>query len=219
MFLSFEVMCDTMSTFIVLDGIDGSGKGEQLKRLHNFLFEKDKRNVILTTREPTYGIYGAKIRKILKQDTNPYEKSDLLLELYTKDREEHLKEIVNPFLFNESGEIRKYVLCDRYYYSTYAFQNAQGVPFEKIREMQKNFLKPTVAFILDLPPEVAFERINKNRESKEKFEELEFMKKLRENFLALKNKLDDNIIIIDASKSKEDVFNQILEHLKKLNLI
>ncbi|MCD6547044.1 MAG: dTMP kinase [Nanoarchaeota archaeon] len=204
--------------FIVLDGLDGCGKGEQIKRLHNFFFELDKRNIILTTREPTYGTYGVKIRKILKEEKDPYKNAELLLELYTKDREEHLEKTIKPFLFS-TGEINKIVLCDRYYHSTYAFQQAQGIPFERIYELQKDFLKPTITFILDLNPELALSRIQNGRANSEKFEKLEIMGKIRKNFLDLKNKLDEKIFVIDASKSKEEVFNQIVNVLKQENLV
>ena len=45
------------SFFIVVDGIDGSGKSEIVKLLHNYLFSKDKKYRILTTREPTHGAF------------------------------------------------------------------------------------------------------------------------------------------------------------------
>ena len=81
----------------------------------------------------------------------------------------------------------------------------------------KGFEKPDVAFILDLPPETALERISKSRNQKEKFEQLEFMKKLRKNFLQLPELLkEDTIRIIDASKGKEEVFKQLKEEMDKL---
>ena len=54
--------------FIVIDGIDGSGKSEIVKMLHNYLFSKNKKYRILTTREPTNGIYGNKIREMLRKE-------------------------------------------------------------------------------------------------------------------------------------------------------
>ena len=54
--------------FIVLEGLDGCGKGEQIKRLHNFFFDKSRKYIILTTREPTYGKYGIEIRKLYPND-------------------------------------------------------------------------------------------------------------------------------------------------------
>jgi dTMP kinase len=206
-------------TFIVVEGIDGCGKGEQIKRLHNFLFDSDKRNVVLSTREPTYGKYGLQIRKKLKEDKDPMKDGELMLDLYTKDRKDHLDTLVLPFIKRESGEMNHIVLCDRYYHSTYAFQQAQGIPFEKIHSSQKGFLKPDLTFIIDLDPKIAISRMSKVRDGAEKFEKLDFMTVLRKNYLALKEKLGENIIIINGEKSKDEVFEQILDVLKKERVV
>jgi len=202
------------SLFIVLDGIDGSGKSEMVKLIHNYLFSKNKKYRILTTREPTNGTYGSKIRKMLKEEEDPFKNAEKLLDLFTKDRQEHLKNTILPFL-NHKNEIEcNIVICDRYYYSTIVFQYAQGLTLEKIIGKNKDFRKPDIALILDIEAETALERI-KHRE-KEKFEKLEFMKKLRKNFLDLKNHLEDNIVIINASKSKEDVFEVLKKEIDKI---
>lgn len=200
--------------FIVLDGLDGAGKGEMILRIHNYLFSKNKSISILTTREPTYGKHGKKIRELLSRDNNPKENSDIILELFVKDREEHLREIIVPFLEKKSGNLNV-VLCDRYYYSTIAYQHAQGISLDKLISVNKKFLKPDIAFILDLPGNIAYQRIQTRERNKRKdmFETLEFLKKARENFLQLKDILDDNILIIDASKQKEAVFQEIKKEL------
>ena len=202
------------SLFLVLDGIDGSGKSEQVKLLHNYLFSKNKKYRILTTREPTNGIYGAEIRRMLKEEKNPLNNAEKLLDLFTKDRAEHLKKTILPFLEHSNDIECNIVISDRYYYSTIVFQHSQGLDIKKIIGQNKQFRQPDIAFILDLPPETALERIG-HRE-KEKFEKLEFMKKIRKNFLSLKNHLDDNIIIIDASKTKEKVFEDIKKEIDKI---
>ena len=199
--------------FIVLDGLDGSGKGELIKELHNYLFSKNKNYRLLTTREPTNGKYGKEIRAILKEEKDPLKNAEKLLNLYVKDREHHLKTLIEPFLSEENSHI---VLCDRYYYSTIAYQVAQGIELNKALDLNKDFRKPTIAFILDVDPEIALERINKARPSTEKFEKLDFMKKLRKNFLNLKTQLKDNIKIIDANKPLEEVFEQIKEEIEAL---
>ena len=204
--------------FIVIEGIDGCGKGEQIKRLQNYFFEKDKRNIVLTTREPTYGNYGMRIRQILRDDKDPLHNAELMLELYTKDRKEHLDTLILPFLARKTGEINHILLCDRYYHSTYAFQQTQGIPFEKIHDMEKDFKKPNITFILDVSPETALSRISSDRNGSEKFEKIEFMQDLRDNYLKLKEQLKEKIYIVDASKSREDVFNNILNSLKENNL-
>lgn len=201
------------SLFIVIDGMDGSGKSELIKLLHNYLFTKNKKYRILTTREPTNGTFGEKIRRFLIEEKDPCLNAEVLLELFTKDREEHLKNVILPFLENNDHELN-IILCDRYYYSTIAFQSTQGIDIERTLEENKNFRKPDIVFILDVKPEIALERI-KNRD-KEKFEQIEFMQKLRKNFLDLSNYLDDNIKIVDASKNLEGVFKDVKEEIDKL---
>jgi dTMP kinase len=200
--------------FIVLDGLDGSGKSEMVNLLHNYLFSKSRKYRILTTREPTSGAYGREVRDILKRETDPGINGQKLLELFIKDREEHLKNTILPFLNKPNGHEGNIVVCDRYYYSTIAFQAVQGLDMKMLIEINKEFLRPDIAFILDIKPEIALERI-KGRE-KEKFEKLEFMKKLRMKFLELPELLKENIKIIDASKDKNVVFNEIKKDVDKL---
>jgi len=199
--------------FVVVDGMDGSGKGEVVKTLHNYLYSKNKRFDIMTTREPSDSSYGSKIREILKTEKDPMKNADKLFDLLIKDRDEHVNNVIKPFLSKGDFNV---VICDRYYYSNMAFQQTQGISFDKIVEANSNFLKPDIAFILDVDPEKALKRIKKARDTKEKFEELEFMNKLRKNFLDLKNKLDDNIIIIDSNKTLDKVFEDIRKEIKKI---
>ena len=200
--------------FIVIDGIDGSGKGEIVKMLHNYLFSKHKRYRILTTREPTYGKYGNKIRAMLREEKKPESSSKKLLELFVKDRQEHLKNTIEPFLGNSNKNELNIVLCDRYYYSTIAFQSAQGLNVRYIIAKNKIFKKPDIAFILDVEPSVALKRIRHRQ--KEKFEQLEFMKKIRANFLKLPELLKDDIKIIDSAKSLKGVFGNVRKEVDKI---
>ena len=200
--------------FIVIDGIDGSGKGEIVKRLHNHLFSKSKSYSILTTREPTSGIHGMNIRKILETEKNPDANAGNLLELFIKDREEHVKNAIVPFLKNDDGGNKNIVLCDRYYHSTIAFQSTQGLEIKELIRKNEKFPKPDITFILDLEPETALKRMS-GRE-KEKFENLDFMKRLRKKFLELPKLLNEKIIVVDASKSPDRVFESIKEEVDKV---
>jgi len=198
--------------FIVIDGIDGSGKSAILKLLYNYLSSKNEYRII-TTREPTDGVHGKKIRAMLKEEKDPDSNKDMLLDLFIKDREYHLKNTVNPFL--DSGE-DKIVLCDRYYYSTIAFQSAQGIPTKTLIEKNKDFRKPDLALILDISPEIALERISNRKRKLEKFEQLKFMENIRSNFLELNKHLEDNIKIIDSSKDIDEVFKLVKQEIDKL---
>lgn len=200
--------------FIVVDGIDGSGKSEIVKMLHNYLFSTNKKYHILTTREPTNGHYGKQIRKMLREEKDPLSNSKKLMELFIKDREQHLKNTIEPFLKSNNRHKLNILLCDRYYYSTIAFQSAQGLDINKIINKNKKFKKPDIAFILDVEPSIALKRIEYRE--KEKFEKLEFMKKIRKNFLKLPKLLNDNIKIIDSSKPLKNVFEGIKKEIDKI---
>ena len=202
------------SLFIVVDGIDGSGKSEIVKMLHNYLFSKNKRYRILTTREPTHGRYGNKIREMLRLEKDPKGSREKISELFVKDRQEHLKNTIEPFLGKSCSNEANIVICDRYYYSTIAFQGAQGLDMKMLIGKNKNFRKPDIAFVLDANPSIALKRIA-DRE-KEKFEQLEFMEKIRENFLKLPKLLKDNIKIIDSNKSLNEVFKDVKEKIDEL---
>ena len=200
--------------FIVIDGIDGSGKSEIVKMLHNYLFSKNKKYRILTTREPTNGTYGSRLREVLKSDKDPKSGSKMLMDLFIKDRREHLDKVILPFLNNSSNEEVHIAICDRYYYSTIAFQGGQGIDVQEIIRKNGDFRKPDIAFILDLAPQVALERIKSRK--KEKFEELGFMERIRENFLRLPEILGDNMRIIDSSGKFNVVFENIRKEVDKI---
>ncbi len=202
------------SLFIVVDGIDGSGKSEIVKMLHNYLFSKGKRYRLLTTREPTNGVYGKQIRKMLTTEKDPKSNSKKLMNLFIKDRKEHLNYTIEPFLKKSEYHDINIVICDRYYYSTITFQAAQGLEIEEIIAKNKGFRKPDIAFILDVEPAVALKRIEYRK--KEKFEQLNFMKKIRENFLKLPRLLKDNIKVIDSSKPLKDVFEDVKKEIDKI---
>jgi len=199
--------------FIVFEGIDGCGKSTQVSHLHNYLFRKDKRVRILSTREPTYGQYGKKVREMLSKHADPYSDSDKLLDLYVKDREEHLKHVIKPFLKSKDDNIH-IVLCDRYYYSTIVYQSVQGVDTTKVIDLNKDFLKPDLTIICDLEPEIALKRISSGR-AIEKFEKLDFMKKLRTRFLDLKELMPDNIAYIDTSGTEKETFDKIRKEVER----
>ncbi|MFH1827985.1 MAG: dTMP kinase [Nanoarchaeota archaeon] len=195
--------------FIVLDGIDGSGKGEVLKRLVDHFSKTLK---VVKTEEPTQGIYGKEIRQLLKEK-DPLNNKDKLLDLYIKDRGQHVNNVISPFLKNGSGLL----LCDRYYYSTIVYQSAQGILGQEVVIKNSGFPKPHICFILDLTAEKALDRITQRNRGLEKFEKIGFLKRIREGFLRLSNILnDDNIKIIDASKGKEEVFEAIKKEIEKL---
>jgi len=200
--------------FIVFDGLDGSGKSKMVRLFNKYFSLSNDEYNILETREPTDGKFGTEVRDILSRDEDPQLNAERLLELLIKDREEHLKKTIIPFIDRNDENKKNIVLCDRYYYSTIAFQSTQGLDIKMLLEKNVMFLKPDIAFIMDIKPETALARIKHRK--KEKFENLEFMNKLRNTFLNMPDLLNDNIKIIDASKDLNEVFEDIKKEINNI---
>ncbi|PIY59718.1 dTMP kinase [Candidatus Wolfebacteria bacterium CG_4_10_14_0_8_um_filter_37_11] len=199
--------------FIVLDGLDGSGKGTQVKLLANYFFDSNKKNHIFLTREPYNSEHYEEIRKLLKSGLNPRDNAERLAELFVADRRVHAALIES--LLSQGID----VVSDRYKYSTLAYQQTQGISLQKLIDMHKGILIPDLTLIIDTLAEIALERIIKDegREYKEVFEQKDFQEKLRENYLAFSEQLaDEKIIVIDGNKSIAKVFESIKKEVEKI---
>ena len=202
--------------FIAIEGLDGAGKGFVMMRLQEYIMGKSKRyDHLLLTREPTFGPIGRQIRELLAKEKDAFKDGKKFAELYSKDREWHVKEHIQPAL--DKGYV---VLCDRYKYSTIAFQQTQGLSFDEVYALNKNFPIPDLTFILDLPPKTALERIHQRNDGRDKFEDQAFMEKLRGKYLELPKLLPkNNLVLIDSSKDKESVFRQVKEKLEEKKVL
>lgn len=196
--------------FISFEGIEGSGKSTQSKKLYEFLLN-NKFNVTLT-REPGGVKSSELIREILISEK--IEKLEAKSELFLNfaARLEHVEKLIKPSL-----KENKIVISDRFFDSTYAYQgSAFGVDFKIIDEIKKmtiNNFAPDITFLIDVPVEIAFARI-KDRESNNRYEKLgvEFHQKVRDGFLKLASE-NKRIIVIDGTKNQEEIFNQIINLL------
>ncbi|MEM4347759.1 MAG: dTMP kinase [Candidatus Altiarchaeota archaeon] len=188
--------------FIVLEGIDGCGKTTQAKLLSEFL-KKNNFDVIMTA-EPTENEIGKFIREVLS-GLHVVDAKTLAL-LFTADRYEHLKKIIEPAL--KEGKI---VISERYYYSTIAYQEAQGVSRQWLLELNKFVIMPDIAIVIDIDPKISSKRVK----TQEIFENEKFLANVRENYM----KFDTEVIKIDGEQSKEVVFSEIKDIvLEKLKL-
>ncbi len=199
--------------FIVLEGIDGSGKGTVGKMLAAYLFDRTKSTHLLLTREPYDSPYLAQIRKLLKETSDPKENARQLAELFVKDRQLHAA------VMEENLGRGVHVICDRYKHSTLVFQQAQGLPLEELIKMHKGLPVPDLTIILDVAEDVALKRIlgDQGRTHLEVFERSEFLKKLRGLYLALPGQLSgEQIKVIDGDGTPEAVFARVRAEVDKL---
>lgn len=191
---------------ITIEGLDGSGKSTQA----NLLFEWLKKHGYdpILTHEPTNGKIGSLLREFyLKKADLP--KIDALL--FAADREEHVKNVILPAL--EQGKV---VVSDRYIYSSIAYQSAQGLDLRWLLELNKYFPRPDLTIIIDTLPEECVKRVEQTKPDKVKFENLEFLRKVRKNYLNFSEILKEKIVIVDGDREVQKVFEDILKEVKKV---
>jgi len=191
--------------FIAFEGLDGCGKSTQVKLLNEYILELDKYHNTVMTRAP---YKNADIRKILQSTNSPYTQAKELAKLFTDDRRLQVKECILPNL--KTG---KFVITDRYSFSTLSYQQAQGIPLDELLKLHKGLPIPHIIFFVDTPVKETFKRMKKDKGNrkydKHKFEkDAEFMKKLRNNFLELAKLPDHKVIIIDGTKSIKQIFEK-----------
>ena len=186
---------------IAIEGIDGAGKTTQTNFLKNTLIAEGYE--VISFKEPTNGKWGMKIKDIAlygRENVTPEEE----INLFILDRKEDVANNINPALKD-----KKVVIMDRYYYSNMAYQGALGVDVDYIQKENENqFPIPNVVIILDVAPKIGISRIqNLRKEKLNKFEEEKYLVKVRQIF---HNMNQDNIKIIDGTRSMEEVKKQML---------
>ena len=211
---SFEAAMIRLGRFITLEGGEGSGKSTQAERLSK-RFEEIGQDV-LVTREPGGSDRAEEIRKILLK--GEAEKIGPLAEtlLFFAARDDHLDKSIRPALQEGS-----WVVCDRFYDSTRAYQGAAGgVEAEILAALERIVVgntKPDLTIILDLPAKVGLERAKKRRggngQEADRFEskDLAFHEKLRAAFLEIAQQEPERCIVIDATGTEEEISEKIWE--------
>lgn len=187
--------------FIVFEGVDGSGKSTQAAKLAKFLEDSTGRKVIKTA-EP----YN--LRELILGRKDLSKMSELLL--FLADRAEHVEKIIKPNL--EAGN---FVICERYEDSTRAYQTGgHGVDSFIVEHLINDccFPLPDVKILLDLSPEIAFERVKARNNQNDKFEAegLELIKKVSDYY---RNFLAGFIRIPCDNLNEDEVFQRIVTGL------
>ena len=191
--------------FIVFEGIDGSGKSTVIREVSKLLKSR-----IYITREPSNGKIGKLIRKILKRNKSIDRDFSLMItNLFCADRFYHIKNEIKPAL-----DVYKYVICDRYYYSTLAYQSVY-LDLDYLITLNKYALKPDITFIIDVDVNTALNRIKKRKTKRTTYEYKEYLEKVRRNYLKLPKLLDDNIYIV-KNYDLEKCISEILKIIHRV---
>ena len=202
------------NVFIALEGIDGSGKSSQAKRLADALTGKGHK--VYATFEPTNGYIGSIIRNILRGTIKADEK--VIAGLFVADRLDHL-------LNEDYGIVKKMqegytVITDRYYFSSYAYHGTHidmGWVIEA-NKMSASILRPDVNIFIDVPPQVSMQRISAARQGTELYETLENLQNVRAKYMEAFDQLkqEENIIIIAGNRGFDEIAADILAVAERL---
>lgn len=204
-----------MSLFITFEGGEGSGKTTALKKINQMLLDRGYQTVL--TREPGGTPISEQIREVIlnKANTDMDPRTEALL--YAASRRQHLVQKIWPAL--REGKI---VLCDRFLDSSLAYQGvARGLGIDEVLHVNEYATEgqyPDLTFFFDLDPEEGLKRIaaNSGREvNRLDLEKLSFHEKVRIAFLDLSQKFKDRYVVIDASKSPEEVADAVFAAIQK----
>jgi dTMP kinase len=189
----------TSPLFVVFEGVDGSGKSSQLRRLAERVEAAGRRVVRLF--EPTDGPHGSEIRRRARQGP-PLEPREEL-DLFVEDRKENVAGSILPALAR--GDV---VLQDRYLYSSAAYQAARPelglTPGDVVRMHDGWAPRPDLVVLLDLPVGTGLARVRR-RGAGDAFEEEVFQERVRQNYLRLAEEEPTIFRRIDAAGDEEQV--------------
>lgn len=203
---------------ITFEGLDGSGKTTQIKKLSALLEEKDFS--VIETLEPGDNSIGDILRDLILNPNKTIAPHAELF-LYLADRAQHTAEIIAPAL--EEGKI---VISDRFADATLAYQGyGRGIDIpliEKMNNFATSDIKPDLTILLDITPKDGQTRMagRKNAEYKDgdriEQEKIDFHQRLYDGYHTIAKNEPERFLIIDAMLSIEEIFAQIKERIENL---
>jgi dTMP kinase len=197
--------------FITFEGIEGSGKSTQMRRLAARLPQA------VATKEPGGTPAAEKIRAILL-DSESHLDPVAELFLFAASRRQHVMEVIRPAL--DRGQV---VLCDRFTDATLAYQGfGRLLNLDQLRALNAwatNSLTPDITLLFDLDEEIGLERARSRNavatrdEGRFEAEDLRFHRRVREGYLAMAAAEPHRYMIIAAAGDPDDVYERMLRAL------
>jgi len=195
--------------FIIFEGIDGCGKSTQVKNLAAVMQKKGL--PFITTRQPSDGPVG-KLMRTATDGFLPLENETMAL-LVAADRYQHVCTEIKPAL--AAGQ---YVLCDRYYYSSFAFQGIDPGAFSRVAAYNAQVITrypPDVVFFIDTAPAECIRRITTNRDYGGLYDDEQKLTTIRARYMEIFEKASEKkrVIFINGNADEKQVTVEILSHL------
>jgi dTMP kinase len=204
-----------MGLFITLEGGEGCGKSTQSKLLYRRL--QKLAIPALLIHEPGVTALGKKIARILKwsdnRNMNISPTAELLL--FNASRAQLLTEIIKPDL--AKGEV---IICDRYADSTTAYQGyGRGLDLKMVAAANKTGTEgvtPDLTVLLDIPVEEGLKRKKDKKSDRFEIENVSFHRRVREGYLKMAKAEPKRWLVVDATKSKEEIAGIIWPRVRQL---
>lgn len=201
--------------FLTIEGIEGTGKTTQIKRLVSWLSSERGRTVTVT-REPGGSRLGVELRRILLSMESRDLTGHTELFLYLADRAQHVATVIRPAL--DEGQV---VICDRFADSTVAYQGyGRGLDpklLHTLNDVAVNGTWPDLTILLDIDPALGLNRaLTRNMrentahtEGRFEAEELEFHARVREGYLTWAALHPQRMVVVDAAPGPDEVFASV----------
>ena len=199
--------------FIVIEGLDGSGKTSALKALFSMLDTLHTGHIKSTFEPNDASCAGPFIRDILTKKIINFDPHVLPLAFAT-NRIDHCHNIINPWL---SANCNNIVLCDRYYLSSLVYQSTPNFSFDDVMALNQFALRPDIIFFINVDNKTCRERMTKRNQPEELFETN--LTETREKYVRaikyLQKKENAYIVEIDGSGTVEAVAEAIKNKIIK----
>ena len=152
--------------FVVIEGLDGSGKSSASAALQHQLETKWPRTTKRSYEPHNPSCGGDYIRDVLEKRITQFDPFVLAL-AYAANRLDHNSRVINPWL---SGDTYRTLICDRYYLSSLVYNSSDTFSYEQVMLLNKQARRPDIIFFLNVTAEVCRERMNRRNEPIELFE-------------------------------------------------
>jgi dTMP kinase len=200
--------------FIVLEGIEGSGKSTQSRRLAEALGPD-----VVVTQEPGGTSIGRSVRDLLLDRRNTVMADETELLLYFADRAQHVRELVLPAL--RAGRL---VISDRYVQSTIAYQGyGRGIRLETIDalwQIATGGLRPDLLVLLDVPIELGLERVReRGAANRLEIEQRAFYERVQAGYRRMVAEDPERWIVVDGTADPGTVTPVLLEAIEARGLL
>ncbi|MDJ0626889.1 MAG: dTMP kinase [Rhodobacter sp.] len=202
----------TKALFVTLEGIDGSGKSTQARRLAETL-RAAGRDVVLT-REPGGSPGADEIRRLVLEGDPDRWSAETEILLFTAARRDHLERLIEPAL--AAGQI---VVCDRFADSTRLYQGlSRGNLRAKVDALHELMIgrEPDLTLLIDMDPATGLERARGRQGHEERFEDfgLALQERMRGGFLDLAREFGARFRVIDGNRDPDAVAADVLAHVR-----